>query len=255
MLDTLKRHWPAYLMEAAGLACFVITAGLLTAALEHPASPLHRAMGDSKVWRRVPLALAMGGVIAGLVYSPWGRRSGAHINPAVTWAFFRLGRIAPWDAVFYTVAQFAGAIGAAYLAAAIVGPPFAHPMVRYGVTVPGPHGPAAAFAGEFAISFVLMLALLMAIGSRRLEHHAGWIAGALIAVFLIVEAPLSGMSLNPARTFGSALVSRTWTALWVYFTAPPLAALTAAEVYRHMCRAGAAVCGQPVPHYPLNPAE
>ena len=115
---------------------------------------MHRAI-DSPVLRRVALGALMVMVTAAIVYSPWAKRSGAHINPAVTWAFFRLGKIAPRDAVLSTIAQFIGA----------------------------------------------------------------------------VLAPLSGMSMNPDRSFCSDFVRQAWPAIWLYFVAPVAVALLAAEVY------------------------
>lgn len=76
MLGALARHWPAYLMEAAGLACFVVSASLVTTLLEYPGLPVRQAIG-SKFGRRVVLGIGMGFVIAAVVYSPWGKRSGA----------------------------------------------------------------------------------------------------------------------------------------------------------------------------------
>lgn len=236
MLQTLKLHWPEYLMEAAGLAGFMIGAGLLTLLLEHPDSPAHRMMGQSALLRRIPLSLLMGAYVAGFIYSPWGRRSGAHLNPAVTWAFYRLGKIKWWDAAFYTFTQFAGAIATAQLLKLTLGAPFAHPAVSYAATFPKPgeHGTLDAFVAEFVISFILMLVSLVAINSKRLEKLTGFFTGLLIAIYLIVETPYSGMSLNPARTFGSALAARHWMDLWVYFVAPPLAMLSAAEIFRRV---------------------
>ena len=94
MFDTLRRHWPEYLMEAAELGLFMISAGVFVSLLEHPASPVRQAIADP-VLRRVLIGLAMGLTAISIVYSPLGQRSGAHFNPAVTLTFFRLGKVAP----------------------------------------------------------------------------------------------------------------------------------------------------------------
>ncbi|HXG83958.1 MAG TPA: aquaporin, partial [Pyrinomonadaceae bacterium] len=136
MIENFKRQWRVYLMEAAGLAGFVLGAGLLTVFLEHPDFPaMQSSFGgtENAIWRRVPLGLVMGAYIALVVYL-FGEKSGAHINPATTWAFFRLGKINFANAVFYTLAQFVGAIAAAQLLKALLGEWFAHPLVGYGVT-------------------------------------------------------------------------------------------------------------------------
>ncbi|MEJ7685402.1 MAG: aquaporin [Segetibacter sp.] len=115
MIENLKIHWHVYLMEAFGLAGFVIVAGLLTILLEHPDLPVMKSsFGKYAVLRRIPLGIIMGGYITAVVLF-FGKKSGAHINPSVTWTFFRLGKISFTDALFFTIAQFAGAIGGALL--------------------------------------------------------------------------------------------------------------------------------------------
>lgn len=249
VLGTLGRHWPEYLMEAAGLAFFVVSASTLTTLLEYPGSPVHQAIA-SKLGRRVVLGLGMGAVIAAVVYSPWGKRSGAHINPAVTWAFYRLGKIRGTDAAFYTIAQFGGALIAVQGMGLVIGAPYRHALIDHVMTKPGPAGPLPAFLAEFVISFVLMLVVLLAVNSARLEKLAGLFAGVLIAVYLVLETPLSGMSLNPARTFGSAFAARHWADLWLYFVAPTAAMLLAAELYLWI---GGDAGNRRGPTYPVAP--
>src|SRR5205823_4498700 len=83
-----------------------------------------------------------------IIYSPWGKQSGAHINPSTTLTFFRLGKVATWDAVFYVVFQFIGGIIGAVLATAVLAAWVSHPAVNYVVTMPGNAGTAAAFVAE-----------------------------------------------------------------------------------------------------------
>src|SRR5438552_6987224 len=135
----LASHWPEYLMEAAGLAIFMISACAFGVLLEHPMSPLHQAIEDPQV-RRALMGIAMGLTAIGIVYSPWGQRSGAHLNPVLTLNFLLLGKIAPWDAFFYVVSQFAGAALGVVVADAVVGFPLRHSGVNYVVTAPGPWG-------------------------------------------------------------------------------------------------------------------
>ena len=106
-LKSVRDHWPEYLMEAFGLGTFMVSACMFGTLLEHPGSPVHQAIA-SPTARRGLMGLAMGLTAIGIIYSPWGQRSGAHINPGVTLTFLRLGKIYPIDAGFYLVAQSAG---------------------------------------------------------------------------------------------------------------------------------------------------
>lgn len=227
----LGGHWPEYLMEAAGLGFFMLSACLFTVLIEHPGSAARQALGDPLL-RRALIGLAMGLTAIAIIYSPFGKRSGAHLNPAVTFTFWRLGKIEDRDAVGYVVAQFVGGALGVAVAAALCGPSLlAHDSVHYAVTQPGEHGPWIAFAAELAISFGLMLTVLVVSNRRALNRYTGLFAGALVALYITFEAPLSGMSMNPARTVASALPAAAWQYAWLYFVAPPLGMLLAAEVY------------------------
>ena len=243
MRNALTRHWPEYLMEAAGLAIFMISAYVFVVILEHPASPARQAIPDPFA-RRVLTGLAMGLTAVAIIYSPWGKQSGAHINPSVTVTFFRLGKVKLWDAIFYVVSQLIGGIAGMLIAAAALGTSIAHPSVNYAVTVPGTAGPGVAFLAEFGISFGLMLTVLAASNTYRLAPLTGLFAGTLVATYITLEAPLSRMSMNPARTLGSAVPAQVWTALWIYFTAPLLGMLLAAEVYLRLKGADKILCAK-----------
>jgi len=235
-MRALRDHWPEVMMEAFGLGLFMVSACGFGTLIEHPASPVRAAIPDSLA-RRALMGLAMGLTAVALIYSPWGKRSGAHLNPSVTWTFWRLGRVRGADAVRYTVAQFAGGALGVALMGALLGSALADPAVHYVSTRPGMSGLAAAFLAEAAISFLLMTVVLQASGRPRLMPYTGLLAGSLVALWIVVEAPLSGMSMNPARSFGSALAAHDWTAWWLYFVAPPLGMTGAAEVYRLAGRA------------------
>src|SRR5437016_1489226 len=226
----LARHWPEYLMEGAELGIFMISACVFTALLEYPASPALRLIPNSFV-RNVLIGLAMALTAVSIIYSGWGKQSGAHMNPAMTLTFFRLGKIEPWDAFFYVIAQFFGGVFGVAVASLVLGMVVAHPSVNYAVTRPGPLGVRVAFMAEVLISFMLLLTVLTVSNSKKWARYTGLFGGALIASYITFEAPLSGMSMNPARTFGSAFLARSFDALWLYFVAPPIGMLAAAEVY------------------------
>jgi len=242
MRVAFSSHWPEYLMEASALGLFMISATVLSVILEHPGSPVHAALPDALV-RRALMGLAMGLTAIALIYSPWGRRSGAHMNPSVTLTFLRLGKVAPWDGLFYALFQFAGGILGVLLARLVLGAAIGDPPVNYAATVPGPDGPVPAFLAEASISFLLMAVILL-VSASGLARFTGLCAGVLVAAYITLEAPLSGMSMNPARTLASALPGMTWTDLWIYFIAPPLGMLAAAQAYLTARGARAVACAR-----------
>ncbi len=230
MRRALRDHWPEYLIEAGALGTFMLSAVLFTVALFHPVSPAVQWIPHPDA-RRALMGVAMGLTAVGIIYSPWGKQSGAHMNPAVTLTFLRLGKIAPPDAALYIAAQFVGGIAGTLLAARMAGPLVAHPDVFYAVTLPGAAGVPSALLAEAFISFLLMSTVLTASNSKQAARFTGLFAGALVALFIFFEAPVSGMSMNPARTVASAAPAHVWTAIWIYFAAPVAGMLLAAEVY------------------------
>jgi len=229
-LASLKSHWPEYLMEAGLLGAFMVSACVFGALYEFPHSPVHQAIMSSFL-RRLFMGVTMGLTAIAIIYSPWGKQSGAHINPSVTLTFFRLGKIKFWDALFYIASQFTGAVLGVFLVARFLGREVSDPAVRYVVTTPGPRGSGVALVAEFIIAAILMSAVLSFSNHHRLAGYTGLVAGLLVATYITLEAPFSGMSMNPARTLGSALPPMIWDGLWVYLTAPPLGMLFAAELY------------------------
>src|SRR5262249_15432179 len=154
------------------LAAFLVCALAVAALMEHPASPVRQAI-DTAWIRRAITGVAMGLTAIAIVYSPWGRRSGAHFNPSVTLTFLRLGKIAPIDALFYVAAQFLGATAAVVTVASLVRTVVANPAVHYVATVPGFRGSLPAFAGELAISFGMMTMILIVSNTPRIAHLTG----------------------------------------------------------------------------------
>src|SRR5262245_13443449 len=100
----LKKHWPEYVIEGAGLGLFMACACSFGALLAYPASPIVRVL-RSPIQLRVLMGLAMGSTAATIIYSKFGKRSGAHLNPSTTLTFWRLGKIQTPDAFFYIAAQ------------------------------------------------------------------------------------------------------------------------------------------------------
>jgi MIP family channel proteins len=180
---------------------------------------------DGGALGQVGVALAFGLAITTMIYA-LGHVSGAHFNPAVTLAFalgrhFPPARVAP-----YWAAQVAGAVGAAVLLRASLGD-----EARLGATVPsGSDGQS--FVWEAVLSFFLVLVILaVATDTRAVGEAAALAIGGTVGLCALVGGPVSGASMNPARSLGPALVSGTFDALWVYLTAPFLGGALAVVVY------------------------
>jgi aquaporin Z len=239
----MRSHWPEYLIEAWALGTFMMSAGAASTLFEYPHTAVHAAIADGNL-RRPLVGLAMGATAVALIYSPWGRRSGAHMNPAVTLAFLSLDRMAPWDAAFYALSQCVGGVLGVLAVWLLLGDAFAGPPVRFIATLPGPRGAMIAFAAELCISFLLMLAILVFMSQPRLARYTGLVAGVLVAAYIAIEAPLSGMSINPARTLASALPSKLWDSIWVYCSAPVLGMWLATRGYLAIGAARGAGCAK-----------
>lgn len=230
MVAALATHWPEYLIEGALLGMFMVAACVAVVVMQHPSSPVAQAIRCPRR-RRVVIGVLMGLTAVALIDSPWGQRSGAHMNPGTTLTFLVLGKVRPWDAVFYVAAQFVGGFLGVWLAGKTLGHLVAHDTVNYAATLPGVRGLRAAWLAEFAIAFGLMSMVLWSTNHAATAPFTGVFAGILVAAYIAIEAPISGMSMNPARTLGSAIPARAFRGLWIYFTAPPLAMLCAAGLY------------------------
>jgi aquaporin Z len=226
-------HWPEYLIEAALLAVFMVSACGFGVLLGYPASPVVRRI-PSGILRRGMMGLAMGLTAIALIYSSWGKQSGAHMNPAVTLSFWWLGKVRTADAVMYMTAQVAGGVAGVALSRCVLGRWLKHPRINHVATLPGRRGGRGlliAWSVELVISFMLLSVVLRLADSPRLMPIAGLAAGGMVAVFILVAVPWSGMSMNPARSLGSAVFARAWRPLWVYFTAPPVGMMLAAALF------------------------
>ncbi len=241
MLSALKNHWLEYICEAVGLGVFMISACVFTMLLFHTDSAvIHWNLS----LRFVLIGLAMGFTAIAIFKSPFGKLSGAHINPAVTLTFWRLGKVKTWDAVFYVIFQFIGGTAGVVLSWLILGDWLANKDVNFAVTIPNSSGWLISFIAEFGISFGMMLTVLIASNHAKFSRFTPYLAGFLVATYISLEAPISGMSMNPARSFGSAIVAGVWNDWWIYFVAPPLAMLAAAEIFVRLNGAHSVLCAK-----------
>jgi aquaporin Z len=248
-MEKPTNHWREYGAEALCLGTFMLSAAAFATLLQHPASPL--ALSAAPAWlARVLMGLAMGLTAMAIVYSPLGRRSGAHMNPAVTLTFLRLGKIARRDAALYIAAQFVGGMTGIALATELLARLPADPSVNYVATIPGPLGAAVAFMAEGTISFGMMLLILTVSNHPRYTRYTGICAGALVCLYITFEAPLSGMSMNPARSLGPAVLAGSLNSMWLYFVAPIAGMLLAAETYVRRHGAARVLCAKL--HHPTD---
>lgn len=231
MLQIAKNRLPLYLIEGWALGMFMLSATLFTGWLEIPGQPLHEAVSDPFL-RRWLSGCAMGLTAIALIYSGWGRRSGAHMNPALTLTFSFLGKISRRDAVFYVFAQCAGGALAMILVHQFLPALVEAPQVNFVQTQPGAQGGVVAFLLEMLISFLMVLMVLYSSNYAPTSRFTGVFAGVLVMLFITFESPYSGMSMNPARTLASAAAAGNYTYLWLYFTAPPIGMLAAAITWK-----------------------
>ena len=242
-MELFRRHLPEYLMEAALLGLFMIFAGCFTILFESSQLPIHEVIANGNL-RRVLMGTAMGTTAIALIYSPWGKQSGAHMNPAVTLTFYRLGKVKSQDAFSYVLFQCLGALAGIHVVAFLLGQIFTQPPIRYIVTVPGVLGWIGALVGEWVVAFLMMTTVLLASNNRKLNRYTGLLVGFLIVLYTVLEAPLSGFGMNPARSFASALPANVWTAFWLYALVPPFGMLSAAGLYTYLFGRDAVKCAK-----------
>jgi MIP family channel proteins len=176
----------------------------------------------------VGVGLTFGLVITAMVYAT-GHLSGAHLNPAVTLGFVLVRHFPIQRLAAYWTAQLLGAISAAAVLRLLLGD-----VAHVGATVPqGSGGAWQSFGLEIVLTFFLMFVIMaVATDTRAVGQAAALAIGATVGLEALFAGPISGASMNPARSLGPALIGWTWTAQWVYLTAPFLGAAPAALLYR-----------------------
>ncbi|HET9038631.1 MAG TPA: aquaporin [Gemmatimonadales bacterium] len=174
---------------------------------------------------QVGVALAFAFVVIAMIYA-LGHLSGAHINPAVTVAFWSARRFPAAEVIPYVAAQCVGAVAASLALRTVLGP-----VGSMGATLPRIPVPAA-FGVEWLLSFALMFVIMaVATDERVADGFAALAVGLTVGFCALMGGPLTGASMNPARSFGPALVGGLWHGQWLYWLAPVTAMLTAARTY------------------------
>lgn len=223
-------HWGEWACEFAGTAILLL-GGLSAIGLDFGSgSPVASAVPDHSV-RLLLTGLLFAGTGSLVTISPLGRRSGAHLNPAVSLAFWRRGHMHPHDLAGYVVAQVAGAFAGTALVAWWWGPMAG--TVSLGVTQPGDGvGAAGAGAIEAFMTLLLVLGILTMVSSARTAPYTPLFVWILVTVLVWQGARWTGTSLNPARSLAPAAIAPEFQNFWPYLVGPLLGSLVAVEIFR-----------------------
>jgi len=221
-------HWTEWTCELVGTA-LLLFGGLSAVCLDFaPGSPVASVVPDHSA-RLLITGLLFAGTGSLVAVSPLGRRSGAHLNPSVTLAFWRRGHMHSHDLAGYTVAQVAGAFTGTALVRWWWGTKAR--AVDLGVTQPG-HGIGAAAVGiEALMTLMLVVGILVMVSSPRTARWTPLLVWILVAVLVWQGAPWTGTSLNPARSLAPALLAPNAASLWVYLVGPLAGSLLAVAAF------------------------
>jgi aquaporin Z len=215
---SIIKIWRLYLSEFIGTALLIgvgVSFVILDFGKGSPVTSLIPSFGI----RRALTGFLFGSTGMLITFSPVGKWSGSHINPAVTLSFWLKGKIKSHIAIGYVIAQLLGGITGAF-ALLIWGNIGA--TVAYGATIPGKEGPWVAVLGESITTFCLIAGLFLFLGYKRIRPFTPVLFPFLYAVMVYFEAPISGTSTNPARSLGPSLVAGAWNGWWVYWIGPAI---------------------------------
>ena len=217
-------------MEALELAALMVLICCINTVLYSSSSPLHKL---SLTFTERSILMGVGVALGSFVitYSSFGRRSGAHLNPAITLTYYSIGVMQRWDALFYVVAQIGGGVLGVYLAHSFLGSSLSEAPVRYVVTLPGHSGFVLAFISECGLAALLMSLILFSSNHRTLSRFTPLIAAIIGITYSLFCSSISGYSINPARSLSSALFAEIWDGLWIFLIAPCIGMAIAGAAY------------------------
>lgn len=224
-------HWVEWGCEFLGTA--VLLLGGLSAVCWTMGTGAFRTAIPSESARLLLTGLMFAGTGSLMALSPWGRRSGAHLNPAVTLAFWLQHKVHPHDVAGYVAAQLLGALAGA---AAVLGLWQGTARgLHNGATAPGHgFGDLAATGTEALMTGALVLMILLLTSSVRTARWTPLGNLLLVAALVWQVAPYTGTSVNPARSFGPALLAPLWAPYWVYVVGPLAGSLLACGIFALM---------------------
>jgi len=226
----LRLHWNEYLSEMSGTAILLFFGTSAIVMNFGDSSPIKPLISDQNA-RHLLTGMLFAGTASLVAISPFGKLSGGHLNPSLTLSFWLLKMMHHRDLIGYVIFQFVGGVLGSVLAMIAWGREFW--SVSGGLTLPGPgFSVLQAFAAETVMTFILMALILCMLSRHNTLRLTPLIVWILITFEVLLGASISGTSLNPARSFGPAVVVYEWQALWIYFIAPTLGALLAVAAYR-----------------------
>ncbi|MBV9272417.1 MAG: aquaporin [Verrucomicrobia bacterium] len=228
----IKLNWSEYFAEAFGTA-FNLFVGLSAGVVNFSSDlPVARLIPSNSL-RLLLTGLVFAGSGSLFAISPLGKLSGAHINPSVSLAFFARGKMHPEDLAGYLGGQFLGGLAGAWLLVAFWGARAGN--IHNGITAPGAGYPIwFVFFTEFGMTLALVLAIFAFLSAEELMRWTPLMTWFLVAAMVWLAAPVSGTSLNPARSFGPSLVNWFWASQWLYWVAPPTGGLMAALLFHFL---------------------
>lgn len=179
------------------------------------------------------ISIAFGGAIVAMAYGI-GSISGCHVNPAVSLAAFIAGRMSLKDMLVYWIAQFAGALAGAALLAVIAGSTANLGQNGWGPGYLGEFSLQSALVFEIVMTALFVIVILGATSEKAPAGFAGLAIGVTLAIIHIVGIQVTGVSVNPARSFGPAVLAggQALSQLWLFFLAPAAGAVIGAAFYR-----------------------
>jgi aquaporin Z len=230
LVASWRKNYVHYLQEALGLGLFMVSACFFGAMIFSPGSAWY-AIFPSMMYRNICMGLAMGGTALFLFYSPFTAPSGSQLNPAVTLTFLSLNKMCRYDAMFYMLFQLAGGTITVLFMQWKMGDILIQAPVSSVVTIPGKAGTGWAFVTELMIAFITMSMVLFTSNNSIWKKYTRICSAILVCSWVILAGPVSGFSMNPARSFASAFSSGIWTSFWIYLIAPFAGMLLAGWVF------------------------
>jgi aquaporin Z len=222
--DTEPLPRQLFLAEVAGTGLLLLLGLSSVILMFGVGSPIEQFL-PSLALRRSLNGIVFGSIGAAIALSPIGKVSGAHINPIVTMGFWLMGKLRTRAAIGYVLAQFVGAtLGSLPLLLwGRLGK-----SINFAVTLPGKgYTVPVVIMGEVAATFCLISAMCVFLAFHRLRRFTPAMIPVLFAIMNPIEAGISGVSVNPARSFGPSVISGVWTGWWIYWVGPLLGGLLA----------------------------